>query len=76
MVFPGPVWKHGEGDVGQESACALRAPNPGGSASAAQGRVAGCIAVPGIPEAIRAGGACRRSSGWGCAQADEARVSE
>ena len=32
MAFPAPVRKHGEGDVGQESACALRAPNPGGSA--------------------------------------------
>ena len=62
MAFPAPVWKHGEGHVGKESACALRAPSPGGGASAARVRAAGCLGGgrgPGIPEAIQAERACR-----------------
>ena len=42
MAFPA-VWKEREGDVRQESACALRAPDQGRSASAAQGWKACCI---------------------------------
>lgn len=83
MAFPAPVWKHGVGDVAKESACgkcvcAARS-NPGGSASAARVRAAGCVG--GGRGAGHSGGHPSRASVPAAewvrgAGADEARVSE